>query len=231
MEPTRRALSDAGLTSKDIDKVLLVGGSTRIPAVQEAIKNLIGKEPTKNVNPDEVVAIGAAIQAGIIAGDIKNVVLLDVTPLSLGIETMGGVFTKLIERNSTIPSRKSEIFSTAADNQSSVEVHVLQGDREMAADNHTLGRFHLTDIRLASRGVPQIEVSFDIDKNGIVLVSAKDLGTQTEQSITISASTSLNKEDIERMVNEAKLHAKKTESTKANDDFIEADYEVVDDKK
>ncbi|CAM3728969.1 molecular chaperone DnaK [Alicyclobacillus pomorum] len=205
--PTRQALQDAGLTVNDIDKVILVGGSTRIPAVQEAIKKLIGKEPSKGVNPDEVVAIGAAIQAGVLTGEVKDVVLLDVTPLSLGIETLGGVFTRLIERNTTIPTSKSQIFSTAADNQTSVEIHVLQGEREMARDNKTLGRFTLSDIPPAPRGVPQIEVTFDIDANGIVNVSAKDLGTGKSQRITITSSSGLSKEEIERMMKEAELHA------------------------
>ncbi|GMA52145.1 chaperone protein DnaK [Alicyclobacillus contaminans] len=205
--PTRQALQDAGLTVNDIDRVILVGGSTRIPAVQEAIKRLIGKEPSKGVNPDEVVAIGAAIQAGVLTGEVKDVVLLDVTPLSLGIETLGGVFTRLIERNTTIPTSKSQIFSTAADNQTSVEIHVLQGEREMARDNKTLGRFTLSDIPPAPRGVPQIEVTFDIDANGIVNVSAKDLGTGKSQRITITASSGLSKEEIDRMMKEAELHA------------------------
>ncbi|RZI50995.1 molecular chaperone DnaK [Aeribacillus pallidus] len=207
MGPVRQALSDAGLTKNDIDKVILVGGSTRIPAVQEAIKKEIGKEPHKGVNPDEVVALGAAIQGGVITGDVKDVVLLDVTPLSLGIETMGRVFTKLIERNTTIPTSKSQIFSTAADNQTAVDIHVLQGERPMAADNKTLGRFQLTDIPPAPRGVPQIEVTFDIDKNGIVNVSAKDLGTGKEQKITIKSSTGLSEEEIERMIKEAEENA------------------------
>lgn len=207
MGPSRRALSDAGLQPSQIDKVLLVGGSSRIPAVQEAVKKLIGKEPHKGINPDECVAIGAAIQAGVLAGDVEDIVLLDVTPLSLGIETMGGVFTKLIERNTTIPTQKSNIFSTAADGQTSVEVHVLQGEREMAADNKTLGRFSLTDIPPAPRGVPQIEVSFDIDANGIVNVKAKDLGTGKEQAITITASSNLSDADIEKAVKEAEQYA------------------------
>lgn len=207
MGPTRQALSDAGLTPADIDKVILVGGSTRIPAVQEAIKKATGKEPHRGVNPDEVVAMGAAIQGGVITGDVKDVVLLDVTPLSLGIETMGGVFTKLIDRNTTIPTSKSQIFSTAADNQTAVDIHVLQGERPMAADNKTLGRFQLSDIPPAPRGIPQIEVTFDIDKNGIVNVRAKDLGTNKEQQITIKSSTGLSDEEIQKMVREAEINA------------------------
>lgn len=207
MGPTRQAMKDADLTPSEIDKVILVGGSTRIPAVQEAIKKEIGKEPSKGVNPDEVVALGAAIQGGVLQGDVKDVVLLDVTPLSLGIETMGGVFTKLIERNTTIPTSHSQVFSTAADNQTAVDIHVLQGEREMAADNKTLGRFQLTDIPPAPRGVPQIEVKFDIDANGIVNVSAKDLGTNKEQSITIQSSSGLSDEEIEKMVRDAEENA------------------------
>lgn len=207
MGPTRQAMKDAGLSNADIDEVILVGGSTRIPAVQEAIKKELGKEPNKGVNPDEVVAMGAAIQGGVITGDVKDVVLLDVTPLSLGIETMGGVSTVLIERNTTIPTSKSQVFSTATDNQPAVDIHVLQGERQMAADNKTLGRFQLTDIPPAPRGVPQIEVTFDIDKNGIVNVTAKDIGTQKEQKITIQSSSSLSDEEIDRMVKDAEANA------------------------
>ena len=213
-EPVRRALADAGLSASDIDQVLLVGGSTRIPAVVEAVRNETGKEPNKSVNPDEVVAMGAAIQGGVISGDVKDIVLLDVTPLSLGIETMGGVFTKLIDRNTTIPTSKSQVFSTAADNQPAVDVHVLQGERPMAADNKTLGRFQLTDIPAAPRGVPQIEVTFDIDANGIVHVKAKDLGTQKEQKITITSSSGLKEDEIERMVKEAEAHAAEDKARK-----------------
>jgi molecular chaperone DnaK len=207
MAPVRQALKDAGLSASELDKVILVGGSTRIPAVQEAIKKETGQDPHKGVNPDEVVALGAAIQGGVLTGDVKDVVLLDVTPLSLGIETMGGVFTKLIERNTTIPTSKSQVFSTAADSQTAVDIHVLQGERPMSADNKTLGRFQLTDIPPAPRGVPQIEVSFDIDKNGIVNVRAKDLGTNKEQAITIKSSTGLSDDEIDRMVKEAEENA------------------------
>lgn len=214
MGPTRQAMSDSGLSPKDIEKVILVGGSTRIPAVQEAIKNFLGKEPHRGVNPDECVAVGAAIQAGVLVGEVKDVLLLDVTPLSLGIETLGGVYTKIIERNTTIPTSKSQTFSTAADNQPSVDIHVLQGEREMAAYNKTLGRFELKDIPPAQRGVPRIEVTFDIDANGIVHVSAKDLGTGKEQKITITSSGGMSKEDIERMVQEAEAHAAEDKARK-----------------
>lgn len=207
MGPVRQAMSDSGLKTSEIDKVLMVGGSSRIPAVQEAIQKFMGKEPFKGINPDECVAIGAALQAGVLGGEVKGLLLLDVTPLSLGIETMGGVNTKIIERNSTIPIKKSQIFSTAADNQPSVEVHVLQGEREMAKDNKTLGVFHLDGILPARRGVPQIEVTFDIDANGIVHVSAKDLGTGKEQSISITSSTNMSKDDIEKAVKEAERYA------------------------
>jgi molecular chaperone DnaK len=205
--PTKQALSDAGVDPSKIDEVVLVGGSTRIPKVQQIVKDLFGKEPHKGVNPDEVVAVGAAIQAGVLAGEVKDLLLLDVTPLSLGIETMGGVMTTLIPRNTTIPTRKSEMFSTAADNQTSVEVHVLQGERPMARDNRTLGRFHLAGLPPAPRGVPQIEVTFDIDANGIVNVSAKDMATQKEQKITITASSGLSKQEVDRMMKEAEAHA------------------------
>ncbi|WCM59764.1 molecular chaperone DnaK [Paenibacillus sp. LX16] len=217
--PTRQAMKDAGMSASDIDKIVLVGGSTRIPAVQEAIKKLTGKEPHKGVNPDEVVALGAAVQAGVLTGDVKDVVLLDVTPLSLGIETAGGVFTKMIDRNTTIPTSKSQVFSTYADNQPSVEIHVLQGEREMAAGNKTLGRFQLGDIPPAPRGVPQIEVTFDLDANGIVNVSATDKGTGKSQKITITSSSGLSDEEVERMMKDAELHA---EEDKKRKDLVEA---------
>jgi molecular chaperone DnaK len=219
VEPCRTALKDANLTPKDIDEVILVGGMTRMPRVQQKVKEIFGKEPHKGVNPDEVVAIGAAIQAGVLAGDVKDVLLLDVTPLSLGIETLGGVLTKLIEKNTTIPTRKSQIFSTAADNQPAVSIHVLQGERSMAADNRTLGRFELVGIPSAPRGVPQIEVTFDIDANGIVHVSAKDLGTGKEQSIKITASSGLTESEIQKLVKEAEAHA---EEDKKKKELIEA---------
>ncbi len=205
--PTKQALSDAGIDRSKIDEVVLVGGSTRIPRVQAIVKELFGKDPHKGVNPDEVVAIGAAVQAGVLAGEVKDLLLLDVTPLSLGIETLGGVMTTLIPRNTTIPTRKSEIFSTAADSQTSVEVHVVQGERPLARDNRTLGRFHLVGLPPAPRGIPQIEVTFDIDANGIVNVSAKDLGTGKEQKITITASSGLSKEEVDKMMREAESHA------------------------
>ena len=225
--PVKQAMADAGLTANDISKVLLVGGSSRIPAVQEEVKKLTGKEGFKGINPDECVAVGAAIQGGVLGGDVKGLLLLDVTPLSLGIETMGGVFTKLIERNTTIPTKKSQVFSTAADNQTSVEVHVLQGEREMAAYNKTLGKFQLTGIAPAPRGVPQIEVTFDIDANGIVNVSAKDLGTGAEQKITITASSNLSKEDIDKAVKEAEQYAAEDKARKDEVDTRNAADQVI----
>ena len=227
MGPVRQALQDSGLKTSEINKVLMVGGSSRIPAVQEAIKNFTGLEPFKGINPDECVAVGAAIQGGVLGGDVEGILLLDVTPLSLGIETMGGVSTKIIERNTTIPTKKSQIFSTAADNQTSVEVHVLQGEREFAKDNKTLGVFHLDGIMPAPRGVPQIEVTFDIDANGIVHVSAKDLGTQKEQSISITSSTNMSKEDVDKAVKEAEQYAAEDKKRKENiDTRNEADQMV-----
>ncbi|MBR4495673.1 MAG: molecular chaperone DnaK [Acholeplasmatales bacterium] len=225
--PVRRALKDAKLTPKDLDQVLLVGGSTRIPAVQELVKKELGKEPNKSVNPDEVVAMGAAIQGGVLTGDVKDVLLLDVTPLSLGIETLGGVFTKLIERNTTIPCSKSQVFSTAADNQPAVDIHVLQGERPMAADNKTLGRFQLGDIPAAPRGVPQIEVKFDIDANGIVNVSAKNLGTGKEQKITIQSGSGLSDAEIERMVKEAEENAEADKARKEEADLINEANQLI----
>jgi molecular chaperone DnaK len=230
MPPVEQAIKDAGIDAKKIDEVVLVGGSTRIPKVQEIVKGFFGKEPNKSVNPDEVVAIGAAVQAGVLSGEKTDILLLDVTPLSLGIETLGGVATKLIERNTTIPTRKSEIFSTASDNQTSVEVHVLQGERPMAADNKTLGKFHLVGIPPAPRGMPQVEVTFDIDANGIVNVSAKDMGTGREQKITITASSGLSKDEIDRMMREAESHssedAKKREEIEARNRLDSLVYQV-----
>ncbi len=220
VEPCKKALSDAGLSPSEIDEVILVGGSTRIPAIQEKVKEIFGKEPNKSVNPDEVVALGAAIQGGVLAGDVDDVLLLDVTPLSLGIETLGSVSTKLIERNTTIPTKKSQVFSTAADNQTTVEIHVLQGEREMAADNKTIGRFHLSDIPPSPRGVPQIEVTFDIDANGILNVSAQDKATGKEQSIRIEASSGISEAEIEKMVNDSKKNEKKDKEKREQIDII-----------
>ena len=227
MGPVRQALADAKISVSDLSKVLLVGGSTRIPAVQEAVRNFTGKEPFKGINPDECVAVGAAIQGGVLGGDVEGILLLDVTPLSLGIETLGGVFTRLIDRNTTIPVRKSQIFSTAADNQPSVEVNVLQGEREMAAYNKSLGRFHLDGIAPARRGVPQIEVTFDIDANGIVNVSAKDLGTGKEQHITITASSNLSKDEIDKAVREAEQYAAEDKKRKEEVDVRNAGDQMV----
>ncbi|MDR2615449.1 MAG: molecular chaperone DnaK [Oscillospiraceae bacterium] len=227
MEPVSQALRDAGLNANQLSKVLLVGGSTRIPAVQDAVKRITGKEPFKGINPDECVAVGAAIQAGVLGGDVEGILLLDVTPLSLGIETMGGVFTRLIERNTTIPTKKSQVFSTAADNQTSVEVNVLQGEREMAQYNKSLGKFHLDGIAPARRGVPQIEVTFDIDANGIVNVSAKDLGTGREQHITITSSTNLSKDDIEKAVREAEQYAAEDQKRREEADARNAADQAV----
>ncbi|MDY4599651.1 MAG: Hsp70 family protein, partial [Candidatus Faecousia sp.] len=227
MKPVRQAMSDAGLSASDIHKVLLVGGSTRIPAVQDAVKGITGKEGFKGINPDECVAVGAAIQGGVLTGDVNDILLLDVTPLSLGIETMGGVFTRLVDRNTTIPVQKKQIFSTAADGQTSVEVHVLQGEREMAAYNKTLGRFQLGGIAPAPRGVPQIEVTFDIDANGIVKVSAKDLGTGKEANISITASTNLSQEDIDKAVKEAEQYAAEDKARKEEVDTHNAADQTV----
>ena len=220
VEPCTKAISDAGLNPSEIDEVILVGGSTRIPAIQEKVKEIFGKEPNKSVNPDEVVALGAAIQGGVLAGDVDDVLLLDVTPLSLGIETLGSVSTKLIERNTTIPTKKSQVFSTAADNQTTVEIHVLQGEREMAADNKTIGRFHLSDIPPSPRGVPQIEVTFDIDANGILNVSAQDKATGKEQSIRIEASSGISEAEIEKMVNDSKKNEQKDKEKREQIDII-----------
>ncbi len=227
VEPCKKALSDAGLSSKDIDEVILVGGSTRIPKIQEKVKEIFGKEPNKSVNPDEVVALGAAIQGGVLAGDVDDVLLLDVTPLSLGIETLGSVSTKLIERNTTIPTKKSQVFSTAADNQTTVEIHVLQGEREMASDNKTIGRFHLADIPPSPRGVPQIEVTFDIDANGILNVSAQDKATGKEQSIRIEASSGISESEIEKMINDSKKNEQKDKEKREQVDIINQSEHLI----
>jgi len=227
VEPCKKALSDAGLNSSDIDEVILVGGSTRIPKIQEKVKEIFGKEPNKSVNPDEVVALGAAIQGGVLAGDVDDVLLLDVTPLSLGIETLGSVSTKLIERNTTIPTKKSQIFSTAADNQTTVEIHVLQGEREMASDNKTIGRFHLSDIPPSPRGVPQIEVTFDIDANGILNVSAQDKATGKEQSIKIEASSGISESEIEKMINDSKKNEQKDKEKREQVDIINQSEHMI----